>query len=114
MDYELLLKLKKAGFPMGGGGICGIEHDHMENYKKDCVHVNEPILEELIDWCGVSKKDISGKKKAFSSLVYCGCKECEWCAYGTWIEDDRRAGFLGKTKKEAVAKLGLALHKEVC
>ncbi len=122
MDIKLLEKLKDAGLPQEGGIMFAhgtrIMHTSDHCYCPRCTgeeYVKEPLLEELIDWC------IKKQPNEFSNFTL----------NHTYVEADGGGGYLweayfdggidgknrfyetGKTKKEAVAKLGLALHEEV-
>ncbi len=79
-----------------------------------------PTLEELIDWCGDGflclelQCPFEGKWIAQTKTHECDCKKCkkilkenpEHLAVNWEVAE-------GKTPKEAVARLGLALHEEV-
>ena len=119
MNYEIAKKLKEAGFPQRGEYFYTPKEKIIRGTvrRKNPYHMIRegyyvaPTLSELIDACGVSRKDLGGKKRAFASLLYCGCEECLWNCYGTWMEGDRRYCATGKPPEEAVAKLYIALHE---
>lgn len=88
MNYELGKKLKDAGFP--SENFCGNENHGMCSPDYPC----NPSLSELIEACGDESILILTIGKAMTSVVH-GVKGlvCN-----------------GKTPKEAVANLWLALH----
>lgn len=93
MDYELALKLKNAGFPLRKN--CSCDNDN-------CVHLNEPTLEELTEACPKETKD--GR----FTLQTDGDK---------WVAGYQRGEYIftfesGSTPTEAVARLWLAIRKK--
>lgn len=108
MDYELLKRLKDAGFPQTGDGTFyetdeGRERrnkmdaiDSLGTYLTEAVY--SPTLEELIEACGETR---------FSLNEVDG----NWLCRGG---DAKYTAVLGSSKKEAVANLYLSLNgKEI-
>lgn len=118
MDYSLLKELKNVGMPQGTGNYvcpCGLKEEHIlktngetgvrllcpdGNEVKNEAVVYEPTLEELIEWCGES----------FGELVYFG-GEVPWGAR-EYALNDANPYVRSRTPSEAVARLGLAIHKK--
>ena len=139
MNHKLLKEIKDAGFPQTGERpwYCGghtFYDDDGNPYNEECAEksllqrddhycesaglvaenvVEDPTLEELIEWCG----------DEFESLVRVkdGVLDAEWRAYMTEDAFQRIGencvrdccGYEAEdTPKEAVARLGLAIHKK--
>lgn len=94
MNYELIKKLKDAGFVTKSENVV-VSEDYCENCN-DRHHEYIPTLSELIEACG----------DKFLNLYKTGDK---WtCVYP--FEDERFDSCIGSTPEEAVANLWLALH----
>ena len=106
MNYELAKELKEAGFPQGlddhssGKWICsdGTPNDHKGGCGDDVPEYYFPILPELIEAVG----------EELALLINAGKW---WFAQGFGNAKEPPPNFIGKTPKEAVAKLWLALNK---
>lgn len=105
MNYELVLELKKAGFPQEGNGESTI-NPYCPNAGKpheddDCV-IYCPTLSELIEACGepflLLKQNIS--EPTFK----------RWEAGSYWNKKTNQCFAI--TPEEAVARLWLALNKK--
>jgi len=105
MNYKLAKQLKDAGFPQKANKNSGIYLDRNTVVKpimkpSDLMpkeYTVIPILEELIDACG----------DEFFKLINLNGEE-GWHAEA----HNFKGGKIGKTKKEAVAKLWLKLNKK--
>ena len=116
MNYDLALELKNAGFPFKHDiDFCVQNGCQFEDRPDPEVYAitHVPTLEELIEWCG----------DEFESLVRVkdGVLDAEWRAYMTEDAFQRIGencvrdccGYEAEdTPKEAVARLGLAIHKK--
>jgi len=115
MNYELAKELKEAGFPQKhgryleywdeGGGVWNCGDEPVSTYRLEELIYN-PTLEELIEACG----DDFDELKAPHHRQQEGYPEFdEW-----WAEATIKTGICtkGKTRKEAVARLWLALNKK--
>jgi hypothetical protein len=90
MNYKLLKKLKKAGYSM--------ERAIYSFDIKECLPA--PTLSELIEACGDEFESIHKEEN----------KNDNWAAVG--FVKGKATQINGKTHKEAVAKLWLALNKK--
>ena len=109
MKYELLQKLKDAGFPSKHPIVTG-----SKDYYESGEHVSVPTLEELIDACGDyfalfgPKCSLKRTEDSDFGEIFIDERDLtEWVARG---ESNEIEG-LGETPEEAVAKLWLALQK---
>lgn len=101
MDYELAKELRDAGFPQQ---IEGANGDGYFIRQRGCGECRVPTLSELIEACGAyislqSPQYLGGEAE----------KDGYWRAIG---RNGTRCTSFGKTAKEAVARLWLALNKE--
>ena len=108
MDYELLKKLKDAGFPQKllpitkvYVGICkhGIYGFSEGRESCDCGEketAHKPTLEELIGACGLKHQTLFKKDNG------------DWCTFGYSTSPSGE----GATPSEAVANLWLALNEK--
>ena len=103
MNYELVKKLKDAGFPRKDWHACGSCGEGYGGGKDEIT--GEITLSELIKACG----------KDFTQIFHCQEDECqgEWVAYSR--PNDKRHEWLNghgvETPEEAVANLWLALKE---
>lgn len=96
MNYELVKKLKDAGFTQDGNGVWINDREQVAGVPIwSMSHVYIPTLSELIEACG----------GAFYQLT----KEKLWFVEADQIGIDGR--FFGSTPEEAVANLWLELNK---
>ena len=112
MDYKLARELKDAGFPQkcGDGGKYinpdgSVVYDHTGASTGKCICSYIPTLSELIEACGE-------KRGTYFMLLH--NKEMGFWRAGLHIEEENKMINWselgdGKTPKEAVAKLFLAL-----
>lgn len=117
MNYELAKKLQDAGFPQNwsaGKAFYDDQKQLMEPILRTPATLTEfthgtsiPTLEELIEACSGRCEEISNHKhsgeKLWAACAY-PCEECGW--EGLFIER-------GATPTEAVARLWLALNKDI-
>lgn len=100
LSYELYKKLKDAGFPKESFYVCTA----CNFQQHEGGHVEyEPILDELIEACGDKFYKLENRGTA-------------WLAVSFDVIDDDPNDYvkcIGKTAKEAVAKLYLELNKKV-
>lgn len=116
MNYELALKLKKAGYPQPGLMYTwyydnrGIHNTGCEYLKVD-YHPERivcPTLEELIEACGkVVLSNLEGEWEA-------GTDMSGWDDGSAWVsmKSPEQEVCKGKTPEEAVANLWLELKKK--
>lgn len=94
MDYDLVKKLKDAGFPFNWKN---------DDISPDCNYPHKDVtLSELIEACGVQiyLDGIGEDWSAYDKMAYC-CYGGDYNNIGT-----------GKTPEEAVAKLWLELNNK--
>ena len=106
MTYKKALELKKAGYEFKDFEDCEIGNC-WENKHSHCF----PTLEELIDECGEDFEELSypANKEWFASAKTNKIKDCcKKCGTRTVMPITKS----GKTKKEAVANLYIALNKK--
>lgn len=120
MNYELVKKLKEAGWPQklvsGSSDVYHLNHSDKDLNKIYTVtegniinteYLKVPLLSELVEACGEDFDAIfSGKQRKEDG--YPKSKDMEWRADAT-----NRTGFScsGSTPEEAIANLWLALNK---
>lgn len=111
MDYELVKKLKDAGFPQPGDKylVAGQMPGTYSADTGDMVYI--PTLSELIEACGEGFTMLIKPTNYTNpeNLWYAGIDDADQEGYPN-VSSDYPSGE-GKTPEEAVAKLWLALNK---
>jgi len=104
MNYKLAKQLKEAGFDQlnydGDGKLSpGIKNNEGKEYNYEVVYI--PTLSELIDAC-----------EPFITRIFRIDFDIKTGKTKTWGAGNEDIFFIGKTKKEAVAKLWLKINKK--
>jgi len=99
MNYDLVKKLKDAGFPLKIG--------EPRDFLIDGTPILLPALSELIEACG---DYISLWKSHFDKRWHCAKGETGY--EDTYVDNDGNEVFTGSTPEEAVAELWLELNKK--
>lgn len=99
MNYELAKRLKEAGFPQPERMEVLVDDKwELADERIKPIFPCQPTLSELIEWCGVDER------RGFRML---------WVDKdGTWEAQGFEVRGRGSTPEEAVAELGIALHKK--